>query len=638
MFHLILLPLLLTPTSFVFCSQPSEPNQACATSQFLINEFVRRKNQPSLGGVQALAAKGEFWAKLIKNHESDFAHFEAREIASQLISELDLSDLDIIMRTCEVAKEYGLLDHWDDRVSRCYGLLPIYKHEARRVLVKYVASESDELSPDFASKIYFDTQTQQEERTVFKNLLNLFVAAHTNLEGSNDTSRKITRFAQAIFSHARPSFALNTALLFDYIEDVESSDLFKNSLCVYLFSKKHVITEFIISDAVLNKRSYEELLRKVPFMSYSNFVRLTEKYGFNESPQTYQDYIGKIRLLMSDQDIQQEDKKVGQSVDLMNLPNDIFKSIIAYSPVFELLYVLPLTCKALRGLIKKDFILSYSHTYPRFINERARQNCSSCTLYPFHFVHSLFDTFHDLIKYQFVHDQESVEPIWFKFIAADFSSYKSLHELLKRSVDLSLNFLGWVFIHDSISLFDPVELYDVAADNEAFTNAIANNTHMKSKTLRLILKCKNGGRILRGVIASKNQIIKSYIWSNLVTVEEGSLSSELVVILSKYNQELGLENVCVPFRAIDIMANVDRLTSSDVCVSARIVKAFAEVGFVGMPIMQVSYNKLIYYFITHPKLLSVDQFTGFISWLKSKSIVKWNNEVDQCATLLGSLN
>jgi hypothetical protein len=177
-------------------------------------------------------------------------------------------------------------------------------------------------------------------------MLNLCIAAHTNPEGGNKTSRKITRFAQAVVNHARAPIAVNNVLKFiDYIAQVASRNLIMDSLCPYLLPKKHVITEFLISDAVLNKRSYEELLVKASLMSYPNFVRLLRKCSFNESEKTFQDYIGKIRLLMSDQDIMQEDNNVGQSVTLMKLPVDVVKSIIAYSPVFELLYILPSVCK-----------------------------------------------------------------------------------------------------------------------------------------------------------------------------------------------------------------------------------------------------------------------------------------------------
>jgi hypothetical protein len=108
-----------------------------------------------------------------------------------------------------------------------------------------------------------------------------------------------------------------------------------------------------------------------------------------------------------------------------------------------------------------------------------------------------------------------------------------------------------------------------------------------------------------------------------MTMEKGTLSPELAEILKKYNSEIGLNDVSVPFSAKDIRRNVARLILTDVCISARIVKAFAEVNFIGMPIMQVNYIHLIRYFIKYPTLLSVDQFSNFIFWLKRNAIVNW---------------
>jgi hypothetical protein len=64
-----------------------------------------------------------------------------------------------------------------------------------------------------------------------------------------------------------------------------------------------------------------------------------------------------------------------------------------------------------------------------------------------------------------------------------------------------------------------------------------------------------------------------------MTMEKGTLSSEIVKILTEYNRGVGLV-ISVPFRASDIRKNDALLTSSDICVSARIVQAFAGVNFI----------------------------------------------------------
>jgi hypothetical protein len=100
--------------------------------------------------------------------------------------------------------------------------------------------------------------------------------------------------------------------------------------------------------------------------------------------------------------------------------------------------------------------------------------------------------------------------------------------------------------------------------------------------------------------------------------DESRLSNENVMLLKEYCRKLGLGNVSFPFTAREIRENFALVKMID-AFTLRIVQAFAQVDFVGMPTLPIDkIDRLITYFIMHPSLLSKEQFISFFVMAKKE--------------------
>jgi hypothetical protein len=88
-----------------------------------------------LDGASIVTAKGDFWAKMVKESGVDFKHHTAKEVVRELIDHIDPMDIDEIMSSYEVVEEYGLLEPWGIKVSFCAGLPMITSFRQNEIML-----------------------------------------------------------------------------------------------------------------------------------------------------------------------------------------------------------------------------------------------------------------------------------------------------------------------------------------------------------------------------------------------------------------------------------------------------------------------------------------------------------------------
>jgi hypothetical protein len=144
----------------------------------------------------------------------------------------------------------------------------------------------------------------------------------------------------------------------------------------------------------------------------------------------------------------------------------------------------------------------------------------------------------------------------------------------------------------------------------------------------VIRGCKHGAKLAKAALYSGSH---QFYWARLMTLVE-PLSEDLVTILTEYNAMKGIVVSQVPFSAQDIRDNVELIIPEGECVDFkvfhRVCQAFTEVDYNGLPCVGIDFNKFIKYLMAHPCVLSVDEFSRFLRFVKAEKLVDWENEDD----------
>jgi hypothetical protein len=612
---------LLVQPLLTWSSESSPPATERTSSQALIKEFVRRKNLPSLNGASILAAKSKYWAKRIGESEGDhFSHSEPREILKDLIDELDLADVEAIMETFDAAEEYGLVDDWVEQMVIGEKLPSITNHDQTvELLGKVIMADDLESGGAWSDEISDAIHNFSMDKKVSKSKLNLTLAAHSDDTENTGASKKVVKFAKHLFKSPNQPCTVDLMPLLKYIskEGSDDDDWERNAFCEYLFSRKKTVRKCLISDAVYNQHDYSNVRQYVaPLLSLASYERLVNECKFDKNKKDiYSDYLTRMRAILLNDSVQQQEDGAKCDPGLFYfalLPNDIKGIIIAHCPVFELLYVLPIVCKLFNTIISKDFVLTDSRDYPRLILDKAKQFHPK-KLFCYHYVNTLFGTVHDLVKYRFLQNPDTMEPEWLSMIGHNFSEYKSYPNHVKRSFDTqSREYAKLPFQYSPAHITKYNVLCEMFSEQEGYEREIIAELS-PFEVVGMILSCKEGWRLLKAALDSN---LKYNVWSRLMFMEKGGLSDKIIVILKEFNEANEFGDCCVPFSAEEVRDNFKIFSGGSFDNWVCIIKAFAAVGFKDVDLRLDPCR--LQDIIKHPTYLSEEEFKGLVSYFEKR--------------------
>jgi hypothetical protein len=321
-----------------------------------------------------------------------------------------------------------------------------------------------------------------------------------------------------------------------------------------------------------------------------------------------------------------------------HLPAEIQQKIISYSDLLDVLLSYSQVCKGFRKTFDKDYVVG-REDYRQLIVKLSNQY-EPFRLFSLWFVNCMFKTVHDLVYYRYeIGGLDTMNKSWMMMIYQGPTSHHLYPpKLVLQSAKLHFEKYKKLTISQSLTVRDLVHLCDILLEDDSlvepvFINLTLNRRSDSRACWRVFRACKHSAKILKAVLKSGHH----FHWAQLMTATE-PLSADFVTLLTEYNNTKGLFGVQVPFSAQNIRDNADMLLPSGTFVDyelfSRVVKAFSEVGYKGLPSGGVDYDRFIKYLMAHADLLSVDEFARFLQYVKKEKLVGWESNKDQSGSII----